>query len=90
MRPPQQNTHHTIINHLLCLYTGGVGLQNKTEQVSLIEELLKSSTARFKLVVGHHPIRSYAEHCNYDATGDCAAVSFLGPLFQKYKVSQVG
>jgi hypothetical protein len=66
-------------NKPLCV--GGVHSQNQTEQVQDITDLLSTSTARFKLVVGHHPIRSYASHCNFNEVSALRSLDFIIVIF---------
>jgi len=71
---------------------GGVGFQNVSRQLQDIHRLLgESAGAVHRVVVGHHPMRSFGEHCysNRGATpqgGDCAEMQFLQPILQQYKV----
>eukprot|EP00983_Pelagomonas_calceolata_P118595 1160523-Pelagomonas_calceolata.AAC.3 len=52
-----------------------------------MEELLGSSRARFKIVVGHMPIRNFGGHCSYRETAhECARLSFIEPILVKHKV----
>lgn len=46
-----------------------------------------SSTSTWKIGVGHHPIRSYGEHCNGgQGDMDCRDMQFMKPLLQQHKV----
>ncbi len=49
---------------------------------------LNSSTARFKVVVGHHPVRSYGQHCygSLGDKGDCEDLDWMHTACEKYKV----
>lgn len=51
---------------------GGIQSQNATAIVDQLDRRLKASTAPFKVVVGHHPVRSYGMHCGGANTGDCS------------------
>mmetsp|Transcript_12110 Transcript_12110/g.26026 ORF Transcript_12110/g.26026 Transcript_12110/m.26026 type:complete len:418 (+) Transcript_12110:115-1368(+) len=65
---------------------GGVSSVDTAGQTTLIEALLKSSGAKYRVVVGHHPIRSYGHHCQDPNQSDCADMSWLRLLLTKYKV----
>ncbi len=86
---------HGIPQTSLCVcvcvsVVGGVATQNASEQIEAITSLLGTSDAKWKLVVGHHPVRSYGDHCkggrSPGAGGDCVDMAFLSPLMNKYQV----
>ncbi len=54
---------------------------SQTEQVKWLDKHLARSTARWKIVAGHHPIVSGGEH-----GGSVEAHRLLAPLFEKYGV----
>lgn len=67
---------------------GGVASQDADAQKAVIKSLLQSSTAPWKIFIGHHPVHSLAEHCNGDPVGgDCADMQFLKPWLQESKVA---
>uniref|UniRef100_A0A7S3VGW3 Calcineurin-like phosphoesterase domain-containing protein n=1 Tax=Dunaliella tertiolecta TaxID=3047 RepID=A0A7S3VGW3_DUNTE len=80
--------HDKYYGHEWSSAPGGVGSQNVTEQLETMQGLLKTSTARFKVVIGHHPCFSYGSHCKFNETaGDCATMSsLLQPIFEENKV----
>ncbi|KAF5833127.1 Metallo-dependent phosphatase-like protein [Dunaliella salina] len=80
--------HDKYYGHEWTNAPGGVGSQNVTEQMETMQALLKTSTAHFKIVIGHHPCFSYGSHCNFNQTdGDCATMSsLLQPIFEQYQV----
>ncbi|KAG2492671.1 hypothetical protein HYH03_009086 [Edaphochlamys debaryana] len=43
--------------------------------------------SRWRLVVGHHPVRSYGNHCTQGDINDCADMFWLRPLLQRYRVA---
>uniref|UniRef100_A0A7S3QLC8 Calcineurin-like phosphoesterase domain-containing protein n=1 Tax=Dunaliella tertiolecta TaxID=3047 RepID=A0A7S3QLC8_DUNTE len=65
--------------------SGGVLRQDVYKQFVEIQDLMRSSSATWKLVVGHHPIRSYGEHCQLGGDEDCLDMQFLKPVLQKFK-----
>ncbi|KAF5832626.1 Metallo-dependent phosphatase-like protein [Dunaliella salina] len=65
--------------------SGGVLRQDVYKQFVEIQSLMRNSSATWKLVVGHHPIQSYGEHCNLRGDRDCLDMQFLKPVLQKYK-----
>ena len=49
---------------------------------ALLRRLASPATARWRLVVGHHPVASYGEHCKYSMAADCEDMAWLDPLMQ--------
>lgn len=43
--------------------------------------------ARWRLVVGHHPVKSLGQHCQQDDAYDCQEMDFLRPQLQQYRVA---
>jgi len=54
---------------------------DKTSQIQWLEEELKNSKAKWKIVFGHHPVFSYGEHGN-----ERRMVDLVRPLLEKYEV----
>nr|BCL66209.1 Purple acid phosphatase [Volvox reticuliferus]BCL66277.1 Purple acid phosphatase [Volvox reticuliferus] len=55
-----------------------------------LEQQLNASLAsgsKWRLVVGHHPVRSYGSHCSQPDPNDCMDMAFLRPLLKKYRVA---
>jgi hypothetical protein len=51
---------------MVCLVNnvpGGLHRQDTVKQLQEVQDLMQSSTSKWKIGVGHHPIRSYGEHC---------------------------
>ncbi|GAX81491.1 hypothetical protein CEUSTIGMA_g8920.t1 [Chlamydomonas eustigma] len=58
----------------------------KESQRLLLESSLNSSTAKFKLVVGHHPVVSLGDNCQKDSDCDETSELFI-PLLEQYNVT---
>lgn len=52
-----------------------------------ISAKLAASKAPWKLVVGHHAVRSYGDHCGRKNAGDCTDMAFLAPLLEQHNVA---
>ncbi|GAX83740.1 hypothetical protein CEUSTIGMA_g11165.t1 [Chlamydomonas eustigma] len=65
---------------------GGLSFQDAQLQQIILQSLLQNSSARRKIVVGHHPVKSYGEHCTAPGGSDCDDMSWLHPLLQEHKV----
>jgi acid phosphatase len=62
-------------------YHGHIKKQNVPEQMAWFESALKTSTAPWKIVIGHHPIYTGGQHGNTPYL-----VEHVLPLLEKYKV----
>ncbi|GFH21815.1 metallophos domain-containing protein, partial [Haematococcus lacustris] len=51
------------------------------------QALMRNSTARWKVVVGHHPVRSYGEHCKGGKGGDCVDMQWLRPIMAEHQAA---
>jgi hypothetical protein len=60
-----------------CCPAGGIWQQNRSQIKQELRQRLGRSTARWKLVVGHHPIASYGHHCSFSMDGDCRHMTWL-------------
>ncbi|KAF5827404.1 Metallo-dependent phosphatase-like protein, partial [Dunaliella salina] len=82
------DTMPLLVGRTLAKYTtGGLGYRTSAIMRDTMEELLESSRAQFKIVVGHMPLRSFGEHGNYRETAnECARLSFIEPILIKHKV----
>lgn len=66
----------------LCLATDGIWSQNPEATKGQLRRLLAGSGAKWKLVVGHHPIASFGSHCKFGMQGDCEQMAWLEPELQ--------
>ncbi|GLC46342.1 hypothetical protein PLESTB_001764800 [Pleodorina starrii] len=46
-----------------------------------------NSGSKWRLVVGHHPIRSYGSHCSQYDSYDCLDMAFVAPYLREYRVA---
>ncbi|KAJ9525086.1 hypothetical protein QJQ45_017357, partial [Haematococcus lacustris] len=81
------HSQHCSLSHSQHYNSCGINSQDWESQAALVQALLRNSTAKWKLVVGHHPIRSYGEHCNGDGSGDCLDMQWLRPVMKRYKAA---
>jgi hypothetical protein len=65
-----------------CLLAAGLHIQNATQVKQQLQQALDGSTARWKLVVGHHPIASFGHHCDFHMEGDCEETAFMRTMLQ--------
>lgn len=75
-----QNIENTTIDFFV-LDTDSMKHGNGSEQMTWLERELKRSTARWKIAVGHHPIRSYGSHGE-----EKVMVQSVKPFLDKYGV----
>jgi hypothetical protein len=53
-----------------------------------LERRLRASRALWRVVVGHHPVRSLGEHCDGDPeAADCAQMAWLAPVLREHGVA---
>lgn len=70
---------------------GGILAQNATAvRQQLTAALTAGAGAAWRFVVGHHPVASFGEHCNYGMEADCAEMRWLQPLMQVGGFSYLG
>lgn len=69
---------------------GGLLSQDANATKQQVTQYLQESTAPWKLVVGHHPIYSYGEHCDYKARGDCVDMLYWGYQLQVRLCAHLG
>ncbi|GLI62857.1 Purple acid phosphatase [Volvox africanus] len=70
------------------------GFKNQSAHVedikaSLVRQLNTSLAggSKWRLVVGHHPVRSYGSHCSQPDPNDCMDMAFLRPWLREYRVA---
>nr|BCL66142.1 Purple acid phosphatase [Volvox africanus] len=70
------------------------GFKNQSAHVeeiktSLVRQLNTSLAggSKWRLVVGHHPVRSYGSHCSQPDPNDCLDMAFLRPWLKEYRVA---
>jgi hypothetical protein len=77
----QSGTQHSGLTPLFCCcircLAGGIWQQNASQIKQQLRQRLADSKARWKLVVGHHPIASYGHHCKFSMDGDCDHMAWL-------------
>jgi hypothetical protein len=61
---------------------GGIWQQRPQVTKQQLRVFLAASPAVWKLVVGHHPIASFGQHCKYGMRGDCEQMAWLEPELQ--------
>lgn len=66
---------------------GGIWQQNASQIKQQLRQRLAASKARWKLVVGHHPIASYGHHCKFSMDGDCDHMAWLEADLQDARVA---
>jgi hypothetical protein len=57
-------------------------VQNTTEIRQQVQQQLSESKATWKLAVGHHPIASFGEHCDYGMEEDCKEFTWLQQMLK--------
>ncbi|GFH28047.1 metallophos domain-containing protein [Haematococcus lacustris] len=71
----------------VCSQQGGISSQDQAGQAKAVQALMRNSTARWKVVVGHHPVRSYGEHCKGGKGGDCVDMQWLRPIMAEHQAA---
>eukprot|EP00775_Hariotina_reticulata_P007997 gene7997-8195_t len=61
---------------------GGLKDQNPEAIKQQLTQSLAASSATWKLVVGHHPIASFGEHCDFAVEKDCLDMKWLEAQLQ--------
>jgi hypothetical protein len=64
------------------LLAAGLHIQNATQVKQQLQQALDTSKARWKVVVGHHPIASFGKHCDFHMEGDCEELAFMKTMLQ--------
>lgn len=62
--------------------SGGIWQQDPSGIKSQLSSSLSGSQARWKFVVGHHPIASFGSHCDFAMQGDCTNMRWLESKLQ--------
>eukprot|EP00878_Enallax_costatus_P022880 GHUV01024314.1.p1 GENE.GHUV01024314.1~~GHUV01024314.1.p1 ORF type:complete len:373 (+),score=81.50 GHUV01024314.1:129-1247(+) len=66
---------------------GGIWQQDPDAIRSRLNSSLAASQAKWKFVVGHHPISSFGSHCNYGGEKDCRNLQWLEVELQNSSVA---
>ncbi|KXZ52138.1 PAP1 protein [Gonium pectorale] len=56
-------------------------------QRQLNESYAGGNGSSWRLVVGHHPVRSYGRHCTQPDSNECEDMAFMRPLLQRFRVA---
>ncbi|PNH10100.1 Purple acid phosphatase 8 [Tetrabaena socialis] len=68
----------------------GITAQDGDSVKAQLQQQLNASSASgsaWRLVVGHHPVRSYGKHCTQVGAYDCEDMAFLRPWLERYRVA---
>ncbi|GFR43119.1 hypothetical protein Agub_g4123 [Astrephomene gubernaculifera] len=68
----------------------GVSSQDSQAIQAQLQTQLNASVASgssWRLVVGHHPVRSYGKHCMEDDKNNCDDMQFMRPWLRSYRVA---
>lgn len=67
-------------------HAGSVGTRDPDADRAALVALLEASRAPWKIVVGHHPPRSYGEHCFWSNNGECKHMRWIKRVLKDHKV----